>query len=386
MSSFVKVNHGYEPHLMAYDAIGSVFIDDARGKQILLKPNAGRIGPAKSGLCTNPEVLRGLIRFFKEKEATQIFVGDGALVGSNVWEAMDAAGIAKVCQEEGAIMVNLDQYDPVIKEISYGTMVSNLKFSSLVFEVDYVISVPVMKTHMYTGATLSIKNMKGCLHKREKTKLHYINKPCPDTAKGRCLDWGIADMASVLLPHYSVIDGTSCMEGFGPSAGTRIDLDLVIAGKDPTAVDYVGVMLMGMPSDSISHINLVQEHCGTAASDNINVEPDDYLKYSKKFIPSDLSKLPNMYPNISLLEKGSCSACSAAAMMFLKTHGNKFHQNFKFTIATGRDLSYEDSSKEDVYLIGNCAGTNAQGKKYCIGCPPIGSSILDFIRGEWEAQ
>lgn len=382
MSALVKVKHGYEPHLMAYEALDSVFVDDARGKKILLKPNAGRKGPAKSALCTNPEVLRGLIRFFKDKGALEIFVGDGALTGINVWEAMEEAGITAVCREEGATMVNLDDCEPVDKEIPDGTMVNKLRFCSLVFEADIVVSVPVIKTHMYTGATLSIKNMKGCLLKREKMKLHRIDKPCPDPAKGRCLDWGIADMASVLLPHYSVMDGTVCMEGFGPSAGTQINLDLVVASKDPTAADYVGVMLMGMPYDTISHINLVKERCGTAGIEDIEVDPADYMKYSKKFIPSDLSTLPNIYPNLGLLEKGTCSACSATAMMFLKAHGHKFPEEVKFTIATGRDLSPEDCAREDVYLIGNCTAANARGKKYCKGCPPIGSSILAFIRGE----
>lgn len=386
MSALVTVEHGYEPHLMAYEAIKTVFEDDAKGKRILLKPNAGRKGPAKSALCTNPEILRGLIRFFKDREAGEILVGDGALTGINVWEAMESAGITEVCQEEGATLVNLDDCDPADKEIPSGTMVNKLRFSSLVFEADIVVSVPVIKTHMYTGVTLSIKNMKGCLLKREKMILHRIDKPCPDESKGRCLDWGIADMASVLLPDYAVMDGTICMEGFGPSAGSQINLDLVAASKDPTAADYVGVMLMGMPYDAAAHINLVQERCGTAGIEDINVVPADFMKYSKKFVPADLSTLPNIYPNIGLIEKGTCSACSATVMMFLKAHGHKFDKNFKFSLATGRDLSPEEAAREDVYLIGRCTAGSAGGKKYCKGCPPIGSAILEFIRGDEQEE
>lgn len=380
MSALVTVKHGHEPHMMAYEAIESVFLDDAKGKKILLKPNAGRKGPAKSALCTNPEILRGLIRFFKDKEASQIFVGDGALTGINVWEAMESAGITEVCEEEGAILVNLDDCDPIDKIIPEGIMVDKLRFSSLAFEADIVVSVPVIKTHMYTGVTLSIKNMKGCLLKKEKMILHRIDKPCPDESKGRCLDWGIADMASVLLPDYAVLDGTTCMEGFGPGAGTQIDLDVVVASKDPTAADFIGVMLMGMPCDEIAHLNLVQERCGTAGINDIKVVPEDFMKYSKKFVPADLSTLPNIYPNIGLIEKGTCSACSAAVMMFLKTYGHQFDQEHKFTLATGRDLCPEDTIQENVYLIGNCTARNANGKKHCKGCPPIGSSILAFIK------
>ncbi|NLT94144.1 MAG: DUF362 domain-containing protein [Clostridia bacterium] len=382
MSPLVTVKHGFEPHLMAYQALEEVFEDEAKGKKILLKPNAGRIGPRNSALCTNAEVLRGLIRFFKDKGAGEIFVGDGALTGIDVWKAFQWAGITEVCEEEGVTLVNLDECDPVDIAIPDGIMVDKLRFSSLVFETDLVVSVPVIKTHMYTGVTLSIKNMKGCLLKREKMILHRIDKPCPDQNKGRCLDWGIADMASVLLPHYAVLDGTFCMEGFGPSAGTPKNLNLVVASKDSIAADFVGVMLMGMPWDSIAHLNLVRERCGGPTLDEIQVIPEDYMKYSQKFIPADLATLPNIYPNIGLIEKGTCSACSAAVMMFLKAHGHRFPQDFRFTLATGRDLSFEEAAREDVFLIGNCTAQKARGKGFCKGCPPVGSAILAFIKGE----
>lgn len=382
MTPLVTIEHGFEPHLMAYKALERVFIDDAKGKKILLKPNAGRIGPRNSALCTNPEVIRGLIKFFKDHGAGEIFVGDGALTGINVWEAFQSAGITEVCEEEGATLVNLDDCDPMDKAIPDGVMVNKLRFSSLTFEADIVVSVPVIKTHMYTGVTLSIKNMKGCLLKKEKMILHRIDKPCPDENKGRGLDWGIADMAAVLLPDYAVLDGTVCMEGFGPSAGTQKVLDLVVASKDPIAADFVGVRLMGFPWNKIDHLNLVRERCGGPSIDEIKVEPEDYMKYSKKFVPADLSTLPNIYPNIGLIEKGTCSACSAAIMMFLKAHGHRFPNDFRFTLATGRDLSVEEAQRDDVYLIGNCTARSARGKGFCKGCPPIGSAILAFIKGE----
>ena len=384
MKKLVAVRHGYDPWRMAYDAIKRVFTDDAGGKRVLLKPNAGRKGPGKTALCTNPEVIRGVIRFFKEQRASEIFVGDGALWGVNVWEAMDMAGITQVCEEEGVACVNLDEAPPVYREIKNAVMADKLKFSSLPFEVDFNVSIPVIKTHMYTGATLSVKNMKGCLYKMEKTKLHRIVRECPDASKGLCLDYGIADMATVLLPDYAVLDGTICMEGFGPSIGTITELNLVVASKDPTAADYVGVVLMGMPHDSISHINLVQERCNTAAFKDIEVDPADYLKYAKTFLTADMSRLANVYPNIGVVEKGTCSACSATIMAFIKTHGNKFPEDFRFTLATGKDLAPEDLEGENVILVGKCAGDSGKEKKmpFCKGCPPVGSSILAFMRGE----
>lgn len=385
MKKLVSIKHGYEPHRMAYDALERVFEDNVEGKRILLKPNAGRIGEPNTALCTGAEVVRGVIQFFKDQKAGEILVGDGALWGVDVWKAMEMAGIIKVCEEEGVTPVNLDEYKPIYKEIIDGVMVDRLKFSSLVFDVDMIVSIPVIKTHMYTGATLSIKNMKGCLYKMEKTLLHRLDKPNPYPEKGRVLDIGIADMSSVLLPDYSVLDGTICMEGFGPSVGTRIDLDLVVASKDPTAADYVGVQLMGMEYDAIKHINLVQERCNTAGIENIVVEPEDFMKYSKTFSTADMSKLDNMYPNIKVIEKGTCSACSAAIMTFIQRHGDKF-DDFKITLATGKDLTDEDLNSENLVLVGTCAGVRGREKgiSFTPGCPPVGSTILGFIEKRRE--
>lgn len=63
--------------------------------------------------------------------------------------------------------LNLDESGMTEQEIPDPIMVSRLKMSRLPFQVDRVISVPVMKTHMYAGVTLSIKNMKGCLFQKD---------------------------------------------------------------------------------------------------------------------------------------------------------------------------------------------------------------------------
>lgn len=384
MKSFVCVKHGYEPWKMAYDATAAVLAEDIRGKRILVKPNLGRTAPANSGVCTGPEVVRGVVRCLKDRGAVEILVGDGAIWGYDFWEALESSGIGAVCREECVTAVSLDEAEPVVKEIPDGLMVQSLKFSSLPFQVDLRISVPVMKTHIHAGSTLGIKNMKGCLYKMEKTRLHRINKPSPDLSRGKCLDWGIADMAAVLLPDYTVIDGTTCMEGFGPSIGDPIQLDLVLASKDPTAADYTAMTLMGLEPEVAKYLHLVQERCGTAAMDEIEVAPADYRKYAKPFRPADSVSFQNTYPNITLVERGSCSACSATCMQFIKKQGSLFPSDFKFKICAGRDLSEEDMAGENVFLVGNCTAAHANGRPFCKGCPPVGSSILAFIQGKPE--
>jgi uncharacterized protein (DUF362 family) len=382
MVTKVVVKHGIDPAQLAYEAIKSVFVDKVKGKKVLLKPNTGFKGPPKTGLCTHPEVIRGLIKFFQEQDASRIYVGDSSIFGVDGWEALESAGIKIVCKETGAVCVNLDDFPSIEKKIPEGVVVDKLKFSSLVFEVDLIVSVPVIKTHMYTGATLSVKNMKGCLHKREKTKLHRIFKEPPDRTKGLTLDYGISDLASILMPHYAVIDGIVCMEGFGPSEGTQKRLDLVLSSKDPVAADLIAVKLMGMDWGDISHLSIVQERCKTSKIEDIEVEPSDYIKYSQPFKLVTMQDLSIFYPNINIIEKGSCSACSSTILTFLKVHGQKFDKDFKFTLVSGKDLNEDDLLSERTFLIGNCTASYRKRFPFCKGCPPVPSSILALVRGK----
>ncbi len=378
----VVVKKGTPAWKIAYQAIEDVFVDVAKGKRILIKPSIGRIGPAESAICAHPEVIRGLIRFFLQKGAKEIFVGDGAIAGINEWEAMESAGITNICRQEGASTVDLDEYSPLIREIPSGVIVDSLKFTSFIDQVDLIISVPVMKTHMYTTVTLSIKNMKGCLFKKEKTRLHRSIVEPPDRRKGLTLDYGIADMSEALLPDYAVIDGIVGMEGFGPSIGTPVYLDLVVASKDPVAADLTAVELMGMKQDAIPHLNLTRERIGEALFGAIKVKPEDYMKFSRTFNLPTTEKFKEFFPNVSIVEKGSCSACSAAIMSFLKAHDHKLPKDFIYTLAAGKDLELSELNRGCIFLIGNCAKgyKDEYGMDFCPGCPPVGSKILETIK------
>ena len=118
--------------------------------------------------------------------------------------------------------------------------------------------MPVAKTHMHTGVTLGIKNMKGCLYRHEKVKYHqleYLDK----TYLEKTLDSAISDLASILLPDLTVIDGYIGMEGLGPSGGEPVKSDFAIASWNPMGADVFGCLLMGLNPSEIPHLRLISE-------------------------------------------------------------------------------------------------------------------------------
>jgi uncharacterized protein (DUF362 family) len=101
---------------------------------------------------------------------------------------------------------------------------------------------------MSTKVTLGMKNMFGLLPDKFKSKYH---------AKG--ISKVIVDINTVLKPVLTVIDGFVGMEGRGPTGGTPVKMDLIIAGKDVVATDATASRIMGFEPTEIAHIRRAYE-------------------------------------------------------------------------------------------------------------------------------
>ena len=375
----VYVFQGGEPARMAYEAAERIFDEDASALSVLLKVNTGFKGPAASGLCTHPEVVRGLIRFFRDQHVKKLYVGDSSIVGVDSVEALKSAGIWDVCAQEGVECLNLDDSGMEEREIPGGVMVQKLKMSRLPFQVDRVVSVPVMKTHMYAGVTLSVKNMKGCLYQKDKTRLHRINQAPPDIRKGKCLDYGIVDLMKVCYPDYVVMDAVVAMEGFGPSGGPPVDMGMVLSSKDALSADLTAIQLMGMAPDAVPHLNLLREDRGLDLAD-IRVHPADYLKWKRRFQLASEHDLHLSYPNPRVVDRGACGSCPAAMVQFFRYHHQEYENGPEATLIFGGDATEEDCRGGRVVLVGNCtARLRGEGRAFCKGCPPVPSQIARTI-------
>ena len=384
MKSFVKVVHGENAAQNAYEAIAAVCRETVEGKTVLLKVNTGFKGDAKSGLCTNPDVVEGLIQFFQDKKAKQITVGDSSIVGVDSMEALEAAGIKAACDKYPEVLcADLNGYDPVEKQIPQGTMVNSVIFSSALYDNDIIVSVPVIKTHMYAGVTLSIKNMKGTMYKREKTKLHRLKKELPENAEGRVLDYGLWDITNVCYADYAVVDGSICMEGFGPSGGDPVILDVVLASTEPVAADMAALKLMQIPLEDVGHLKLISK-ARQISYDTMEVEPADYEKWGKKFKTAGEARLGLSCDELKMEDESACSACHAALIQFLRYHTHEFAGGDKtYTIFAGKDIKEEDiRAAENPCLVGNCTAKFRELAPFCKGCPPIPSEITKTLKGE----
>ncbi len=373
----VHVATGEDPYDNTRRVLTQINLAPVKGKSVLLKPNAGRIATADSGITTNPQVVAAAIDVFLEAGAS-VAVGESPITGVKTMEAFEATGIASVARERNCPLIVMDARQPVHVIVEDGVAIQSLKVCHEVVDYDVVVSIPVMKTHMHTVVTLAVKNMKGCLWRHTKVDLHML--PPIEDMDDKPLNIAIADMASVLRPHLSIIDGTTGMEGLGPSAGQAKKLDLVVAGIDPLAVDAVACSLMGVNAEDVPHLRICAERgYGVIDISMIQVNPAWWHDLTSPFEPPD-DNLSIHFSGITILDEMSCSACQSTVLMFLNRYREQVFDSFpgqeNVNIAIGKG---HKSVPCGTLCIGNCTAKHKNQGIFVPGCPPVASHILEMI-------
>ena len=365
---------GDNPYDNTRKALANIDLSVSKNKTVLLKPNIGRNVEPGTGITTHPQVVAAAIDAFRQAGA-EVAVGESPIVGVKMAEAFENSGIAAVAEERNCPLIDMDLRKHVSVDIPEGIAIDSLKVCREITEYDIVVSIPVMKTHMHTGVTLSVKNMKGCLWRRSKVELHMLPQLSGESEKP--LDIAIADMSSVLRPHLSIIDGTIGMEGLGPSAGKAKKLGVVLIGVDAFAADAIACCIMGISASDIPHLRIgAKRGYGIINPDSIKVSPADWKRIRNPFaLPPD--KLSIEFSGFNILDKQSCSACQSTLLMFLR----KYEKQLCGSISADKDITiaigkgHTDLPKGTL-CVGNCTAGHKQCGKFVSGCPPVSSEIL----------
>jgi uncharacterized protein (DUF362 family) len=367
-------------------------IPDLTGKSVLLKPNVGREIDPRLAINTNPDVVRAIFEYLKNKFDAQYLIGDSPIINTDTKKAFEQSGYRSLLKQKDLFFIDLDDKPPITLEIPNGRIIKKIRVTGYWNEFDYVISIPVLKMHMHTGASLSFKNMKGVIYKRDKITLHHLQAPeiikSYDNPKKEVkeLDFAIADLAHVIKPDLAIIDASYVLEGMGPSSGNPIKLDTIIASDNFLAADIVALAISQPKWDLnyVPHLKLISELDSNYPKglDDIKTIPKNIVKFIEPLEPPPTS-ITIKYKNVNLIDIDSCSACLSTIFNLLKNNKDFIDKHFTpekpLNIAIGKGIKPSDIYS-DTYLIGNC--TYEQHKKgiFIKGCTPVESTILDIIK------
>ncbi len=380
----VHVAHGPDAYANTVEALRFFDLSPVAGARVLLKPNVGRLAAFGTGTNTNPQVVAAAIDVFRDAGA-EVAIGESPISGVKTMEAFELSGMAEVARSRSCPLIDMDMRPPVLTAIPGGRAIQSLKICADVLEFDFVVSIPVMKIHMHTGVTLSVKNMKGCLWRRSKVDLHML--PQLEGVADKSLDVAIGDMATVLLPHFALIDGSVCMEGLGPGAGTPKALNVSVASGDAFAADAVACRLMGRDASEVPHLRIGAERgCGVIDLSRITVSPEGWRSYAAEFAAAP-KNLTFEFPNVEVLDRNSCSACQSTLLLFLRRYGaalaDYIPEGERLKIAIGKG---HESMPEGTLCIGQCTLRHKSAGVFVPGCPPVASQIMQALRPKQGRQ
>ena len=218
----------------AVDLLGGMGAFVKPGSRVLIKPNLLKAAQPSEAVITHPEVLRAVIRLVREAGA-EALVGDSPGFGE-LRSVCEKSGVMDVIEEEGAALA----------EMSEAVQVKNsgrfhwFEIARAVREADAVINVPKLKTHGMMTVTGAVKNLFGCVPGRRKVQWHFSAGVNRD-AFARML----VELSALVRPRLTIMDAVVGMEGNGPGSGDPREIGLVLAGRDPVAIDVVSGTLIG---------------------------------------------------------------------------------------------------------------------------------------------
>lgn len=237
---------------------------DVEGKKVLLKPNILRDRDPGLAITTHPEVVRAAIRLCREGGASEIHVGDSPGFSPGKFTGKKSR-IREVVEEEGVLWADFHG------EKSTYTVPNPIRerafqLSSVLDEVDLVVTLPKLKTHSLMYYTGAMKNLFGLVPGLAKSPFH-VRFPGRDEFAEM-----IVDLVHAVGKHYAILDGIVAMEGEGPGNGDPRTMGFIAAASSSLALDIVACRIIGYEDDSVptNRIGLSQEK-GLDSYDEVKV-------------------------------------------------------------------------------------------------------------------
>jgi len=264
---FIAKAPSYNADLVALIAAGlrslGIGPGEVHGKRILLKPNFVETRPGTIHICTQPQVILAAVEVFRKLGAAAVLVGEGPGHCRDTMRVLEEAAMVQPLHESRTPFVDLNNDDLIVKRNVGGrSPLATLTLPATVDQVDWIVSMPKMKTHHWLGVTLSMKNlfglMPGIVYGWPKNVFHWAG-----------LEPSILDINATVQPHLAIIDGIVGMEGDGPIMGTPKPAGVLVMGRDLPAVDATAARIMGIDPLQVTYLRSAYGSPEPILADNI---------------------------------------------------------------------------------------------------------------------
>ena len=351
--------------------------------RILLKPNLVIAKPNSTGATTTPLILDALIEHLIHTSPREIIIGESSQIGDDTMEAYKITGIQDVAHKWKATLLDFKRDRQISLDIPRGKIITKVLVAETVKNVDYLINLPILKVHSQTKVTIGMKNLKGCIYDKEKSRFHRLN-----------LHQCIADLNTILVPDLTIVDATLCSFNW-ELGGAPVRLNTILAGKNVLAVDIIAASMLGYSLDEITHLQLAaQAGLGPSNKEEIHIISPKKLKEIQPGKDADIIKESYYHlPELEVIEKGACTSCKGALLAAMRRL-DKERQSPTCTILLGqrlRDRECEFASdskygtvnvKKPLVSMGQCCSwvTEHYPAEHIKGCPVKAEDIYRYLK------
>lgn len=353
-----------------------------KNDRVLIKPNityGGWIAIPPYGMVTTSKMVEGILWKLAERGCNNISIGEGTILGvlgSSTKRGFKYAGIDRVARRYGAKLIDLND-EPFERKDLGGIKVG---ISKIALEADFLINVPVLKTHPQVKVSLGLKNLKGCLDTPSRKVFHMKD-----------LEHLICLLNQLLVSDLTIIDGIYMLEK-GPDAmvGVSYRKNLIIASRDAFACDCVGAAVLGLKPMEIDYLREYAELNGRPTDVDAFQIVGERLEPLKQKVRWEVNSEEELrefagITGLSVPHPGVqiCSGCYANLAYCLGLFG-KVNPNMNLgetRIYCGKNGVPQEAGQR-IILYGNCA-IKRNGKMdnatYIAGCPPKTMTTLFLL-------
>ena len=252
---------------------------DVRRKSVLLKPNFVEFVKGAS-INTDPRMVVAAANALRRLGASSVVVAEGPGHRRDTEAIALASGLRESLDDAGLPFFDLNDA-PLVRtplRTSY-TGLDALWVPKVLRETEVVVSMPKLKTHHWVGVTMSLKNCFGCMPGR------VYGWP-KDVFHVRGIQESILDIAAVVRPTLTIVDGIVGMQGDGPIMGDPVPSGVVVVSRDLVAADVTGARLMGMDPEKVGYLHEAGRFLGQGRSELIEQRGEDPGGLTTRFAPA----------------------------------------------------------------------------------------------------
>ncbi len=197
-----------------------------------------RLGGRRQELV-DEAVLRATLRRLRERTSAHIIATDTEIWGFNAGSPQNELNYLDILREFDVDFVHANHAPTAIYSVpGGGCMFSSYQLPACVGEADAFVSIAKLKTHLFQGFSLTLKNLFGLPplppRGRARAYFHHIIR----------LPYVLADLGRIVQPCLNIVDGLVGQSGREWRGEGRIS-NVLIAGDHAIATDTCGSWLMG---------------------------------------------------------------------------------------------------------------------------------------------